>query len=500
MTTARPSKSAERAGPSLIDDFLRQARERPRALAVRDAGCAWSYEELLDRCRQVAGFLAGRNAVRRRAVLFAGKSCHAAAGILGTLMAGWSYACVDEGYPPALVEKACHTIGPDLVLIANEGGEFASEAIRCVTDTYPHYDLPDLCRIGPGAGAPDGLPVESLTPGRGEDIAYFGFTSGSTGTPKVIAMSHRGFHDSVRRHVADFGFGPLDRVGVQSCFAFDPAVMDLLSAVWTGGTAVMVPSELYRDGEAWSAYLQRHHVTSLHCVPGALELAFEGLEVGRVLAPLRRLILTGDTVQPYLLRILARRLPEDTRIYNAYGLSEAPYILTGEIDVHDPSSANRFARPVSAPHVRFDRDAGAGNGQVPAALRLGVGGSVLFSGYATAPDHLHLPCDDEGLFDVGDVFVADDGGDVVRYVGRRDRRLNWWGHRVEPEEIERALCADGRITSARVVVDARGELVCGIVSDLDFSALEPSIRDRLRGTSLACFAHKIKLNLSDNTA
>ena len=230
-----------RTEPSLIDDFLKQARARPQALAVRDAGCAWTYAELLDRCRQVAGFLAGRNAVRRRrALLFAGKSRHSAAGILGTLMAGWSYACIDEGYPPALVEKACRTIGPDLVLIANEGGEFAPEAVRRITDEYPHHDLPDLCRDGGDASG--GAPIESLTPGRGEDIAYFGFTSGSTGTPKVIAMSHRGFHDSVRRHVADFGFGPLDRVGVQSCFAFDPAVMDLLSAVTSVPTIIRTKS------------------------------------------------------------------------------------------------------------------------------------------------------------------------------------------------------------------------------------------------------------------
>ena len=196
-------------------------------------------------------------------------------------------------------------------------------------------------------------------------------------------------------------------------------------------------------------------------------------------------------MRPHLLRLLARRLPESTRVHNAYGLSEAPYILTGDIDVRDSSSANRFAWPDPARHIRFDRDPNAGDGQTPVALRLRLGGPLLFSGYATSPDHLHLPRDEDGLFDVGDAFAGDERG--VRYVGRRDRRLNWWGHRIEPEEIERALCADGRIAAARLTIDAVGELVCEVESDLALNVLEAEVLARICETSMARFSGWIKV-------
>ena len=369
MESERSADEAPRRDVSLVDDFLRQARRRPGAIAVQDGRNRWTYGELLARSVAIARLLDRQPRARhRRALLLAGKTCHSAPAILGTLMAGWTYACVDEGYPLSLVEGACALIRPDLVLVANEAGEFAAEIVRSLTRTLPTVDVASVTE-----GAYPGMELSTelgLPLGRGADIAYIGFTSGSTGRPKAVAMSHRAFLYSISRHIDDFGFDQRDRVAVQSGFAFDPAVMDLFSALMVGGTAVMVPTGLYQDVLEWRNHLQRHGVTSLMCVPGALEIGLEALRIGEKFAPLRRLVFTGDIVRPHLLRLLQRCLLPRTNIFNAFGLTEAPYILSGRIDPSIAATANGFEIPERDRHVRLDPEPDQSNDIGPVGLVL----------------------------------------------------------------------------------------------------------------------------------
>ena len=123
---------------------------------------------------------------------------------------------------------------------------------------------------------------------------------------------------------------------------------------------------------------------------------------------------------------------------------------------------------------------------------------MLFSGYVTSAQVYNLPLDADGLFETGDIFACD--GNRLRYVGRRDRRLKWRGHRIEPEEIERLICLDHRITHAQLLIPNDGSLVCEIVSTLPQPELESTVRDRLlRNLPSAVAEHVLVVNRACTT-
>jgi aryl carrier-like protein len=117
-----------------------------------------------------------------------------------------------------------------------------------------------------------------------------------------------------------------------------------------------------------------------------------------------------------------------------------------------------------------------------------VGGPCLASGYfgrpeATAARFVTDPFDANGdrLFRTGDrVRQREDG--ALELLGRLDAQLKVRGHRVEPEEVERALRRHPSISGA-AVGSSGGQLVACLVPEHPGQSLDPAeLRTELRRT------------------
>lgn len=473
---------------NLVSPVLETAQRHPAKTAVEDRADRWTYGQLLAKAHGVAAHLEARGAgPGDRVALVAGKDRHAAAAVLGCWLARVSIACLDESWPADLVVGALERTAPAYALIADGFGDFPPACVDAVRTRLPWSDVRHLLELA-------GEPVVAAG-AHGGDTAYLGLTSGSTGRPKVVAMSHAAFADSMTRHIADFGFDATDRVAVQSGFTFDPALMDLLSALWCGGTAVMIPTHAYWAGADWREALVRHRVTSLMCVPGALEIGLESLPLGTAFAPLRRIVLTGDTVRPALLRLAGRRLTPGTALYNALGLTECPYLLGGAVDPDDVRSANRFTWTAGPESVRLIPQGGSDN--AVQVYRLHAGGPVLCDGYRAPDAGVERVASADGWFDTGDLFVRD--GEAWRHAGRADRRLNWWGYRIEPAEIEGAAMLDPRVAWALAAVDDHDRLVCEVMIAEDAAdeaeAVLAAVRETFDRALPATYAGKVGIQV-----
>lgn len=490
---------------SLVDGFFSQLREKPSDTALLDQNGAWSYHELSRAAATVARALMSLDAPEASTCLVvADRSRHSVAAAFGALMAGWRYCLVDRDYPAEKLEPVIDRLQPGAVVDCT--------AEMSGADTPISAGLPRL-RITDLIGAEGKLTAEvsedeiegwSARLGRGNDVAFYTFTSGTTGTPKVLAMSHAAYNDVIQRLIVDYEFSASDRIAVQSGFMFD-AIWDVLTALNSGGAAVILPDVLYEDGRAWARYLRHHRVTSLMTVPAALQYALETMPRGQPMPPFRQVILTADRISCYVLELILRHLPEDITIHNCYGVAEVPYLLTGRVDPTQPETASLFELPdpgrvdyrlvpITEPSSAEPEPFQAGadreeNATSPIKHEFGsfltVRGKGVFSGYVreTADGTVarDAPFSKDGYYDTGDIFrivphATVPGRRALRFVGRHDRRLTWMGHRIEPEEIETAAEAIPGVEHAVASITTDARLVCtvyGDVNEADFVGFQP---------------------------
>lgn len=474
---------------SLLDGFFEQLRVRPSDKALLDQDGAWSYNEVFRAAASVAHALIALECPDAPTCLVvADRSRRSAAAAFGALMAGWRYCLVDRGYPSEKLQPVIGRLQPGAVVDCNSGAP--AEGWPAATG-LPALHIDDLIGHREKLAAPvSDDEIESWSPrlGRGTDVAFYTFTSGTTGTPKVLAMSHAAYSDVIERLIVDYEFSASDRIAVQSGFMFD-AIWDVLTALNSGGAAVILPDVLYEDGRAWARFLRHHRVTSLMTVPAALQYALETMPRGQPMPPFRQIILTADRISRHVLQLITRNLPPDIALHNCYGVAEAPYLLTGRVDPARPETASLFEFP-DATSVNYrlvpisERtsvepvpvEAGADNeadATFPITSDLGyclhVRGNGVFSGYlgdaADGAANVVAPLSEDIFYDTGDIFKLVPhpmvpARQALRLVGRLDRRLTWMGHRIEPEEIEIAAEAIPGVEHAVASVTHDGRLAC----------------------------------------
>src|SRR6185369_15153399 len=351
----------------------------------------------------------------------------------------------------------------------------------------PYEDLGTAVKSAPMEEREAALPAVAAT-----GLAYVMYTSGSTGEPKGVAVTHR----AVIRLVRGAGyarFGPGETWLQLAPYAFDASTLELWGALLHGSRLVIPPPGVLTPA-ALGEVVEREGVTTLWLTTGLFrQMVEENLEA---LSGVRQL-LTGGDVMPvaHALRVLAE-LPA-TRLVNAYGPTEntcftSCYTVraTAELDPSVP-----VGRPIAHTWVAvLDRD------QIPVppgvAGELCTGGDGLARGYLDHPGwtaERFLP-DPEGreaggrLYRTGDLVRWRRSGDL-EFLGRIDAQVKVRGFRVEPGEIETALTAHPRLSSAVVLAqreEAGGHrLVAYVVAAPDVAtatvAPEPSeLRDFLR--------------------
>ncbi|MET0649247.1 MAG: amino acid adenylation domain-containing protein [Pyrinomonadaceae bacterium] len=449
----------------LLDEFNRTAAPVPRAMYVHrmieeqarlnpDAEAAvWggerlSYAELNARANRLAHHLAacGVGPDVLVGVCFE-RSASMLVAMLGVLKAGGAYLPLDPSYPRErlsfMVEDAC------LKLVVTESW-LAQRLKPCAAD------LVLLDEVRPArAGQGDVNPAVAL---RDENLAYVIYTSGSTGRPKGVMVTHGGLLNYVSWSRRAYRVAEGRGTAVSSSFAFDLTVTALFPPLAEGRRLVLLDEDA--TGELLADALRgRPDFSLIKITPAHLKLLPLLLAPQELEGATRALVVGGEALHAESLALWREHAPA-TRIINEYGPTET-VVGCCVYEVGDGAERHGtvpIGRPIANTQVYVL------DGRMEPAPPLAAG-EIYIGGAGVARGYLGRPALTAERF-VPDPFLGEPGarlyrtGDLgrhgadgaIEFLGRRDHQVKVKGYRIEPGEIEAALCEAPEVREAVVVV------------------------------------------------
>ncbi|MCW5976806.1 MAG: amino acid adenylation domain-containing protein [Bryobacteraceae bacterium] len=423
---------------SVPEAFKRHAEGTPDRVAVAFRERRWTYRELDQAAVLVAGGLRAAGVGPDVPVgICVPRSLELMAGIFGIWKAGGAYVPLDTAYPPArlsLMLEDC--AAPVLLVSSSTAGLFRPATAKLLR-------IEELI-----AGDRASLGSDSEAPAEPDDLAYVIYTSGSTGRPKGVEIPHRALSNLVRSMARCPGFSENEMSAAISNVSFDLSVAQLFPPLSMGGCILIVPEEVTADGERLGRLIAGEGVTTLFATPASWQLLVDAGWKGH-----------GQLTAVSCGEALPRRLAEELLVrvgslWNAYGPTETTVFAailrvtsgTGPVPIGGP--IDNTVLVALSPDGTAVADGSAGE--------LCIGGDGLARGYRSNPEltearFIPAPCQPSTrLYRTGDLVRRRPDGNF-EFLGRIDHQLKIRGFRVEPGEIEAALCAAPSVTAAAVV-------------------------------------------------
>jgi amino acid adenylation domain-containing protein len=445
---------------TLAEMFEVQVARTPDAVAVVGArDQTLSFAELAARANRLAHHLIGLGVGPESIVGVAlPRSPELVVVLLATVKTGAAYLPLDPDYPEARLAHMIADAAPAWVVTSS------SVRSRLPATRLLVLDSPQL-QAGLGrAPAHDPTDQERTCPLQPEHPSYVIYTSGSTGTPKGVVLPQTTLLNLMSWHQQQAaGAG---RVVQLTSISFDVSLQEILHALLSGGTLLIVDSEVRLQPERLAAFMQRSAVTDLFAPTIVLEhLAGAALASGLTLPALRNVCQAGEALTiTDTLRCFFAGHP-GCRLHNHYGPAEA-HVVTAEVLLSDPEAwpvSPALGVPIRGASI-YVLDAGL------ELVATGVPGELYLAGPGLARGYLRRPGLSAERF-VANPYSAEPGtrmyrtGDLVRwradgtleFLGRTDHQVKLRGFRVEPGEIETALRSHERVEDALVTVHEQGD-------------------------------------------
>ncbi|MFJ4970749.1 non-ribosomal peptide synthetase [Streptomyces sp. NPDC088755] len=447
---------------TVVDRIDEAIRRHPGAAAVRNAQRVLTYREF----GHLVDDFAHRVAARTEAGEFVGISSHrdigAVVAIVGALKARRPFVVIDDRDSAASNSAKVSLLG-----------------LRTVADTTSPDGEVTLGDV-PERWRPAGPPAHTGPPAPGPlpaDVGYAIHTSGSTGRPKCVLVRADPLDRVVRDHVERLEVGPGSRTLQFARLTFDGCLTEILWTLTAGACLVVLDEARLTPGTILAETLEEFGVTHLKTTPFALTVTEPTAGMR-----LRHVINGGGPCRPSVIRTWSSA----SAFHNAYGLTETT-VCNLLSDPLDPQAA-RHAVPLGtvvgdcAYHLRPV----GGEDAVPERGELVITGESVALGYLTKEGLTPFGgTGAEGGYATGDIVEERDG--ALYFVERVDRQVKVRGYRLDPGEIENAVCRLDGVLDAVVVAEAhdglRGGdpdvLVCYFRGDGDPRLLRKSLEGAL---------------------
>jgi amino acid adenylation domain-containing protein len=404
------------------------------------------------------------------------KSLELVAAVLAVIKAGGAYVPLDPQYPKDRLDFMLEDAAPQVVLThARLLGDVDTErSIGIAVDGLP----------GEG-GREDDPPTVSC----GDDLAYILYTSGSTGRPKGALITNRSLASAHFAYEEAYGLSELTCHLQMASFSFDVFTGDLIRSLLVGAKLVLCTLETVVDPPRLIELMRRESVDAAEFVPATATLLFDWADRnGQTLDFMRLVVVSSEGWRTDKYTFFKRLCGPETRLINAYGLTEATIDSTWYEPSPDatliPGRFVPIGRPLSNTRV-YVLDPSLAPMPVGIPGELCIGGVGVAQGYLNRPEltaerFVPNPFEDGLLYRTGDLARWLPDGNV-EFIGRADRQLKIRGFRIEPGEIEAVLERHSSVHKA--VVTARAEagsdarLVAYLTVDTGVAPPEP---DELR--------------------
>ncbi|WP_433736335.1 non-ribosomal peptide synthetase [Pseudomonas putida] len=466
-----PCDPARQWLPELLNE---QARQTPERTALQWEVGRLSFAQLHTQANRLAHYLRDKGVGPDVCVAIAAeRSPQLLIGLLAIIKAGGAYVPLDPDYPAERLAYMLGDSGVDLLLTQT-----------ALLDRLPTTE-------GVSVIAMDALHLESWpshAPGlhlHGDNLAYVIYTSGSTGQPKGVGNTHAALAERLQWMQATYRLDDSDVLMQKAPISFDVSVWECFWPLITGARLLIAGPGEHRDPHRIAQLVREHGVTTLHFVPPLLAL-FIDEPLSAECTSLRRVFSGGEALPAELRNRVLAQLPA-VQLHNRYGPTETVINVTHwQCSVAD-GERSPIGRPLGNVICRvLDSDLNPVPAGVPGELC--ISGIGLARGYLgrpalTAERFVVDPLSEQGarLYRTGDRarWTADG---VIEYLGRLDQQVKLRGFRVEPQEIEARLLAQGGVAQAVVVVreTAAGGQLIGYYTATDATETEDAQTTRLK--------------------
>jgi D-alanine--poly(phosphoribitol) ligase subunit 1 len=462
--------------------FLEESINKfPQKVAVVCENDRLTYKELGDYAKVIGSFLISKESVRTPIIVFMDKKIDTLLAFLGIVYAGCPYSLVNPEFPKTRILDIAKVLGSNVVVTDKEHMELAQELFKDLLV----LDIEDIKK--------GDINLKGLEIVREEiidyDPLYINFTSGSTGMPKGVCISHRSVIDFIGHFTKLFKITNEDIMGNQAPFDFDVSVKDIYSCLFTGATLVIIPKSYFSSPAKLLDYLVDNKITTLVWAVSALCLitTFHGLQY-KVPSDVNKIIFSGEVMPIKHLKMWMDSLPLATFI-NVYGPTEITCNCTYHI-----IDRNRDYEEVIPIGKHFPNekvmllDDELKEVKAPGVLGgIYVGGTALALGYyndtlktdASFIKNPNVVGYNEVMYNTGDLGKYNELGEIV-FCGRKDFQIKYQGHRIELEEIEKAIMKiDGVIRACVIFLEEKSKLYGFYIGDILSKDLHSALKEMI---------------------
>ena len=425
---------------NILEYLERSAQLYPEKPALVDERQSITFAQALEDSRRVGSSLALSLAKGQPVAVYMEKSVKNLCAFWGIVYAGGFYVSFNTQLPTSRLQQMQSVLQAPFVITDEEHRAALEEVFP------PHRILlyQDLVK-----SAVDRALLAQIRQ-RHVDTAplYANFTSGSTGVPKAVVVGHRSTLDFIDHFCPIFSITQKDVIANQAPFDFDVSVKDIYSALATGATLVLVPRPLFSQPQQLLDFLCEHRATTLIWAVSALCLitTVHGLDY-RTPETVNKVLFSGEVMPAKHLKIWMEHLPR-AQFVNLYGPTEITCNCTYHIIDRERSYPDGI--PMGQAFPNEDVFLLDGDDQLVTSPNVVgevcVRGSALSLGYYRNPDQTAAafpnnplnPCYPERIYRTGDLARYSTLGEL-HFCGRKDFQIKHMGHRIELEEIERAV-------------------------------------------------------------
>lgn len=425
---------------NILEYLERSAQLYPEKPALVDEQQSITFAQALENSRRVGSSLALSLTRGQPVAVYMEKSVENLCAFWGIVYAGGFYVSFNTQLPTSRLQQMQSVLQAPFVITDEEHRAELEEVFP------PHRIL--LYRDLVKSAVDRALLTQIRQRHVDTDPLYANFTSGSTGVPKAVVVGHRSTLDFIDHFCPIFSITQKDIIANQAPFDFDVSVKDIYSALATGATLVLVPRPLFSQPQQLLDFLCEHRATTLIWAVSALCLisTVHGLDY-RTPETVNKVLFSGEVMPAKHLKIWMEHLPR-AQFVNLYGPTEITCNCTYHIIDRERSYPDGI--PMGQAFPNEDVFLLDGDDQLVTAPNvvgeLCVRGSALALGYyrnpeqtaAAFPNNPLNPCYPQRIYRTGDLARYSTLGEL-HFCGRKDFQIKHMGHRIELEEIERAV-------------------------------------------------------------
>ncbi len=429
----------------MVFDLLRNAAQKyPQHTAIIEAGREIPYDDLLDRCTQLARYLVRHAKVARgdRIALFMPNSLEFVMSLFAVLRAGGVLVPVNTRLRAPELRQYVQRMDLRGVITSATSKDLWYDVfdqdpsrITCVAESFD-----DIVSYTSDSSGVIGRDADHRRIGADQDAILL-TTSGSTGVPQIVPRSHHNVASGVENVSRALRVEPTDRfLGVVPFYHANGLANGLLLPLSCGASIVVMP--VFTPRAAFDA-IERENITVQIGSPFIFGSMGEYDDRKDALRTVRLCISSGGRMPAEITQRFRDRF--GIRIRQLYGSSEAGTIAI-QYD-EDLTDSRSVGRPLESVHVRV-------LGHDDADVTLGEAGEIVVKSAAMMSGYLDTEGNDElfhdGFYRTRDLGYVSAEGEII-LTGRKTRLINVGGVKVDPVEIQNVLESHPQVTQAFVM-------------------------------------------------